>query len=149
MSFQLALLPLYPSQLSARLADARAGACVTFEGWVRNHHGGHAVTALEYEAYAVLAEKEGARIVAEVSARHELINAHCVHRVGRLELGELAVWIGVTAAHRGPAFAACRDLIDEIKARVPIWKKEYYADGVSLWVNCATRGPHAEGQAPV
>ena len=63
--------------------------------------------------------------------------------VGHLHLGELAVWVGVTAEHRGAAFDACRYIIDEAKARVPIWKKEHYADGDTAWINCATRGDHA------
>ena len=69
--------------------------------------------------------------------------AHGVHRVGALTIGDLAVWVGVSAAHRGAAFDACRFIIDEAKARVPIWKKEHYADGTSEWVNCATRGEFA------
>jgi len=67
--------------------------------------------------------------------------------VGRLNLGELAVWVGVTSEHRGSAFEACRYIIDEAKARVPIWKKEYYASGATAWINCATRGEHAEATA--
>ena len=69
-----------------------------------------------------------------------------VHRVGHLRIGELAVWVGVSAAHRGAAFTACRYIIDELKARVPIWKKEHYTSGSTQWINCATRGPFAGEQ---
>ena len=110
-----------PAGLQAALRDAHAGACVTFEG--------RGVVALEYEAFAPLAEKEGARILAEAGEKFGLLGAVCAHRVGKLEPGDMAVWIGVACAHRGAAFDACRFIIDEVKARVPIWKKEHYADG--------------------
>ena len=116
-----------------------AGACVTFEGWVRNHNEGEAVQALEYEAHQAIAEKEGARIVAEAMTRFAVTAVHCEHRVGKLGIGDCAVWVGVSADHRGAAFDACRYVIDETKARVPIWKKEHYASGATGWVNCATR----------
>jgi molybdopterin synthase catalytic subunit len=143
MSFRISSAPLDPVALAAQLLDLRAGAYVEFQGRVRNHNEGQTVHALEYEAYTALAEKEGARILAEVAARLPILGAACVHRVGRLELGELAVWVGVTSAHRAAAFEACRAIIDETKARVPIWKKEHYANGASGWINCATVGPAA------
>ena len=139
MSFHLSAQPLDPVALKASLADAHAGACVTFEGWVRDHNDGRPVQALDYEAYGPLAEKEGARIVAETLAKFPVTRVVCVHRTGALKIGDLAVWVGVASAHRGAAFDACRYLIDEIKARVPVWKKEHYADGSTEWVNCATR----------
>ena len=77
--------------------------------------------------------------VAEARAKFDVVTLACVHRIGALRIGDLAVWVGVAAAHRGAAFEACRYVIDEAKARVPIWKKEHYADGMSEWVNCATR----------
>ncbi len=125
-----------PAALRAELIDPAAGGYVAFEGWVRNHNEGQAVTRLEYEAYAELAVKEGERILAEASQRFPLLRAACVHRLGELEIGGLAVWVGVSAAHRDEAFAACRYIIDEVKHRVPIWKKEYYVSGDSGWVNC-------------
>jgi molybdopterin synthase catalytic subunit len=143
VSFRLSDQPLDPAALQRALAGVRAGACVTFEGWVRDHNDGRPVRALDYEAYPLLAEKEGARIVAEARAKFDLLAAACVHRTGGLAIGDLAVWVGVSAAHRGAAFDACRFIIDETKARVPIWKKEHYADGTSEWVNCATRGEFA------
>jgi molybdopterin synthase catalytic subunit len=126
-----------------RLEDLRAGACVTFEGRVRNHNEGRAVQALEYEAYVELGVAEGERILAEARARFEVLGIVAVHRTGALALGDLAVWVGVAAAHRGAAFDACRYVIDEVKARVPIWKKEHYVEGESAWINCATRGEFA------
>src|SRR5690606_24629339 len=101
------------------------------------------VNSLEYEAYVDLAEKEGNRILAEAQQRFDLLAVEAVHRVGHLQIGDLAVWVGVSAAHRGPAFDACRTVIDELKARVPIWKKEHYVSGATGWINCATRGAHA------
>ena len=81
-------------------------------------------------------EREGERILAEARQRFGVARVACAHRVGPLAIGELAVWVGVSAAHRGEAFDACRYIIDEVKHRVPIWKKEYYQDGDSGWVNC-------------
>jgi molybdopterin synthase catalytic subunit len=145
MSFRVSAAPLDPSDLQDALADERAGAVVTFEGWVRNRNEGQPVLSLEYEAYAPLAEKEGAKILAEAREKFALIAANASHRVGHLKLGEIAVWVGVTAEHRGAAFDACRYIIDEAKARLPIWKKEHYASGATAWINCATRGEHAVG----
>ncbi len=143
MPFRLSPNPIDSGALQRSLADVRAGACVTFEGWVRNRNEGQPVFALDYEAYSLLAEKEGARIIAEACEKFSVNSAECIHRTGHLALGELAVWVGVTAEHRGAAFDACRYIIDEAKARVPIWKKEHYASGATAWINCATRGDHA------
>ena len=118
------------------LADPAAGGYAAFEGWVRNHNEGHAVTRLEYEAFEALANNEGERIVTEAMARFGVLRAACVHRVGSLAIGDLAVWVGVSSRHRAEAFAACRYIIDEVKHRVPIWKKEHYENGDSGWVNC-------------
>ena len=128
--------PLDTAAERARVEDPACGGYASFEGWVRDFNDGRPVERLEYEAYAELAVKEGERIVAEAIERFGVRHARCVHRVGELRLGELAVWVGVSAPHRGEAFAACRYIIDEVKHRVPIWKKEYYVDGDSGWVNC-------------
>ncbi len=141
MDFRLTDQPIDPSRLMAGLGDARAGACVTFEGRVRDENEGRSVKALDYEAYAPLAQKEGQRILDEARGKFPIIGAVCVHRTGSLALGDIAVWIAVAAAHRSAAFEACRYVIDEMKARLPIWKKEHYADGATEWINCATRGP--------
>jgi molybdopterin synthase catalytic subunit len=126
------------------LLDPGAGGYASFEGWVRNHNEGMDVTRLEYEAFEDLAVKEGEKIIAEAIARFAIKHAQCVHRVGSLELGDMAVWVGVSAAHRAEAFDACRYIIDEVKHRLPIWKKEHYANGDSGWVNCerCAAAPH-------
>ncbi|GAB2658419.1 molybdenum cofactor biosynthesis protein MoaE [Arenimonas aestuarii] len=133
--FGLCDVVLDPAPLRRQLHSPQAGALATFEGWVRDHHAGRAVTALRYEAYADLAEAEGLRIVAEAARRFDIADAACVHRVGDLVPGDLAVWVGVSAAHRGPAFDACRWILDEVKSRVPIWKHERYADGDAEWLH--------------
>jgi len=128
--------PLDPGALKRTLVDTACGACATFEGWVRESNEGRRVHRLDYEAYAPVAVKEGGRIVQEACARFGVLHAACAHRVGSLDLGDLAVWVGVVSPHRAEAFEACRYIIDAIKHQVPIWKKEYYADGDSGWVNC-------------
>ncbi|MGE0115422.1 MAG: molybdenum cofactor biosynthesis protein MoaE [Steroidobacteraceae bacterium] len=122
--------------LQATLDHPTAGGFVAFEGRVRNHNEGQAVLRLEYEAFAELAVKEGQLIIDEALQRFAITGAACAHRVGLLEIGDVAVWVGANAAHRDAAFAACRYIIDEVKQRVPIWKKEHYASGDSGWVNC-------------
>ena len=121
--------------LRANLLDARVGGYASFEGWVRDHNGARLVQGLRYEAYDALAQTEGERILDEAVAGFEITDARCVHRTGDLAIGELAVWVGVTAAHRDAAFAACRFIIDEVKSRVPIWKHERYADGEVTWLH--------------
>ena len=133
--FSLAQTPIDTATLRARLLDARVGGYASFEGWVRNHNADRAVLGLRYEAYAALAESEGEKILAEAMAKFVVLDARCVHRVGDLAIGELAVWVGVSAAHRDAAFAACRYIIDEVKARVPIWKHERYAEGDAGWLH--------------
>ena len=117
------------------LASAHAGASVSFEGWVRDHNEGRAVGRLDYQAYVPLAQAEGERILVEARERFAIVKALCVHRTGTLAIGDLAVWVGASAAHRGAAFDACRYIIDEVKRRVPIWKNEHYADGESGWLH--------------
>jgi molybdopterin synthase catalytic subunit len=123
------------AELTRALANDDVGTCVTFEGWVRNTNAGRAVHRLDYQAYGALATKEGEKIIGESKARFAVLDARCVHRVGSLPIGELAVWVGVSAAHRDAAFAACSFIIDEVKLRVPIWKNEHYADGESGWLH--------------
>ena len=134
--FSFSRQPLDPAALAATLAEPAAGGYVSFEGWVRNENEGREVRRLDYEAFEELALKEGARIVEEAIERFGVRGARCVHRIGELGLGELAVWVGVASGHRAEAFEACRYIIDEVKHRVPIWKKEHYLDGDSGWVNC-------------
>ena len=141
--FRLSETPFDTATLRAELLDARVGGYASFEGWVRDHNDGRAVGGLRYEAYAALAETEGEAVLAEALAKFDILDAHCVHRTEDLAIGELAVWVGVSAAHRDAAFAACRYVIDEVKSRVPIWKHERYADGDAGWLH-----PHADGNHP-
>jgi molybdopterin synthase catalytic subunit len=134
-AFSLSDVAIDAAGLLRALESGRVGAVVTFEGRVRDHNEGRAVRGLAYEAYVELAEAEGARIIEEACARFEIAQAMCVHRIGELALGELAVWVGVSAAHRDAAFAACRYVIDEVKSRVPIWKHERYAGGEAEWLH--------------
>jgi len=133
--FDLSDQPIDSTALARALADASAGAAVTFEGWVRNENAGRSVLRLDYQAYVPLAQAEGERILGEAKQRFALVDAACAHRVGALAIGDLAVWVGVSAAHRDAAFAACRFIIDEVKQRVPIWKNEHYASGESGWLH--------------
>lgn len=140
--FELTHAAIDTESLTARLKNDEAGAFICFEGRVRNFNEGKEVLYLEYEAYEALALKEGERILQEAYQRFPIISASCVHRLGSLKLAEAAVWVAVLTRHRSEGFEACRFLIDEIKARLPIWKKEYYADGSSVWVNCAECASH-------
>lgn len=141
--FRIQPTALQPERDKLSLMTPACGGFVTFEGWVRNSNAGQQVQRLEYQAYEALALKEGNRIIDEALERFPVANALCIHRVGLLEISELAVWVGVSASHRDEAFKACRYIIDEIKHRVPIWKKEYYAGGDSGWVNCEACASHA------
>jgi adenylyltransferase/sulfurtransferase len=134
--FAFTQVPIDASSLAEPLAHDGAGGYATFEGRVRDENEGREVVDLEYEAFEPLAIAEGERIVEAAMRRHGATAARCVHRLGRLAVGETAVWVGVAAPHRAEAFAACREIIDEVKHRVPIWKKERYAGGDSGWVNC-------------
>ena len=134
--FSFSATPFDVEAAKRTLADPASGGYASFEGWVRNHNEGLPVTRLEYEAFAELAVREGERIIAEACAKFGVEHARCVHRIGSLEIGDLAVWVGASARHRDEAFRACRYIIDEVKHRVPIWKKEHYVNGDSGWVNC-------------
>lgn len=112
------------------------GGIVSFLGTVRDHHGGRAVLRLDYSAYVTMAEAEVARIVAEAESRWD-VGVAVQHRIGQLEIGDVAVAIAVASGHRDEAFVACRYVIEELKRRVPIWKKEYFADGTVSWVGAA------------
>jgi molybdopterin synthase catalytic subunit len=147
MHFRFTEGPIDTERARRELQTLSAGGYVSFEGWVRDLNEGQAVTRLEYEAFQELAVKEGDRIVAEALRRFPIKHALCIHRVGSLELGDMAVWVGVSSAHRGEAFDACRFIIDEVKHCVPIWKKEHYRSGDSGWVNCercATAPQHSQ-----
>ena len=143
--FRISHAPLDPAAFQRVLADPACGAYVQFEGWVRDHNEGRAVSRLEYEVYEPLALAEGERVLEEAVARFGVRHAAAVHRAGLMELSEAAVIVGVSAPHRGEAFDACRYIIDEIKVRLPIWKKEHYASGEAEWVNCRRCAEHAHG----
>ena len=134
--FSMSNTPIQIDALRTELAHSSAGGFCVFEGWVRNVNDGRDVERLEYEAYEPLAISEGEKVLREAEARYGYLTVACVHRTGLLEIGDCAVWVGVASAHRDEAFKACRYIIDEIKVRLPIWKKEHYVSGDSDWVNC-------------
>jgi len=136
MRFRFTPSPIDAPAARRELLDPSAGGYASFEGWVRDHNEGLVVSRLEYEAFEALAVKEGDRIIEEALRQFPIKHALCMHRIGALAIGEIAVWVGVSSAHRGEAFDACRYIIDEVKHRVPIWKKEHYLNGDSGWVNC-------------
>jgi molybdopterin synthase catalytic subunit len=119
------------------IADPAAGGEVLFVGTVRDHDAGHGVTGLSYSAHPS-AETELRRVADEVAAKYpEVIGLAAVHRTGDLAVGDLAVVVGVSCAHRAEAFHACHALIDELKATVPIWKHQRFTDGSDEWVGSA------------
>jgi molybdopterin synthase catalytic subunit len=128
--------PIAVEDVRALAADESAGAVVTFSGDVRDHDHGRPVTRLEYEGHptaaAVIAD-----VAREVAARHDVIAIAVSHRVGPLQIGDSALVAAVSAAHRGEAFRACADLVDEVKHRLPVWKHQVFTDGSDEWVNCA------------
>jgi MoaE-MoaD fusion protein len=131
--FRLVEGPLDLDAVIAEVADERAGAVATFQGTVRRQSRGREVVALEYEAYAGMAEKVMAEIADSVKARYDLCEVAIAHRTGRCEVGEVSVAIAVSAPHRQDALASCKDVIDELKERVPLWKKELY-EGGEEWI---------------
>jgi len=145
--FALSSAPLKIGELVEDFVDDRAGARVSFEGVVRNHHLGHGVAFLEYEAFPAMVEAEGGRILAGARERFALTDAAAVHRTGRLEVGEVAVWVGTLAEHRQEAFLACRWIMDEIKARLPVWKKETFSHGEAEWVGATAAQTEAAAPA--
>lgn len=141
---QIIKVPLEKIDLRKGLSSKRAGAFCSFEGRVRDRNNGRKVIALEYEAYESLCEREAKKIFHEVFAKFKIIEARCYHREGKLNVGDMAVWVGVIAVHRDDGFKACRYIIDEVKKRLPIWKKEHYEGGQSGWVACSACAPHPE-----
>jgi molybdopterin synthase catalytic subunit len=143
MEFRISSTTLRPDAWRSELEAPGCGGYATFEGWVRNRNDGQDVVRLEYQAYEALALKEGRRILEEAREKFPFEEAMCVHRVGELAIGDLAVWVAVSSVHRDEAFKACRYIIDEVKHRVPIWKKEHYVNGDSGWVNCEACAAHS------
>lgn len=142
-AFRLSEVPLSLDEAVREVASDDAGAIATFTGTTRAHSRGREVVRLEYEAYEGMAEQAMAEIADELKARYALIEVAIHHRVGVVEIGGTSVVIAVSAAHRGDALAACRDAIDALKVRVPLWKKEIYVGG-EHWV-----GSEAQYQAEV
>ncbi|OGX03126.1 MAG: hypothetical protein A3G87_07095 [Omnitrophica bacterium RIFCSPLOWO2_12_FULL_50_11] len=128
--------PISASDFLSRQPDESCGAVASFIGVVRSHEEECRVKGLYYDSYSSMAEKAIRSIIDEVKGRYEAHEIRVLHRVGWLEVGEVAVAITVTAPHRNEAFAAVRAVVDQIKERVPIWKKEVYADGTSEWMRC-------------
>lgn len=130
---------ILPADVLGRVGSPEDGAALLFLGTVRDHADGEAVRGLTYEAYVSMAEAELARIAGEAAARAGSDRVAVVHRVGELAIGDVAVAIAVSTPHRAESFDAGRYVIEEIKKRLPIWKREHYADAESRWV---------EGTAP-
>lgn len=132
-AFRLTEGPVNLTSVVVAVVDERAGAIATFLGTVRAQSRGREVIALEYEAYEEMADDVMAEIAADVTERYELCKVAITHRLGRVEVGETSVAIAVSAPHRQDALAACADVIEALKARVPLWKKELY-EGGEEWI---------------
>ena len=124
------------SELSAAVRSNTAGAVVTFSGDVRDNDHGREVSSLEYEAHPT-AQNLLEKVASEIAARHEVLSVAVAHRHGPIPIGESALVAAVAAKHRKAAFDACADLVDDVKAQIPIWKHQVFADGTDEWVNCA------------
>ena len=141
--------PIDPAGVLARVGDPSDGAVLLFLGTVRDHADGRSVDGLQYEAYQAMAEEVLAAIVAEAAERLGTDRLAVVHRVGDLAIGDVSVAIAVSSPHRAPAYEASRYVIEEIKKRLPVWKRERYTDGEVGWVRGHELGAAAEpGQRP-
>lgn len=149
----MAILTEQPIRLDPLIDQVRApdrGGIAIFLGLVRDHHQGRAVLGLDYSAYGPMAESVTREILDEVAARGSGVAVAVQHRVGALTVGEVAVAVVAASPHRAEAFEACRYVIEELKRRVPVWKRELYADGTVEWVDPTasrvtspeSRGPH-------
>jgi len=136
--YELVREPIRTAEIVAHLKAPEDGAVVVFDGIVRNHSGGRTTLYLDYEAYEPMALGKMREIGAEIRRKFPIHRIALVHRLGRLEIGETSVFIAISSPHRRAAFDACRLAIDTLKRTVPIWKKEYFADG-AVW---------AEGEVP-
>lgn len=139
MTSRLTSQPIDTAVLAASISAPDRGALVTFTGLVRDHHAGRHVVSLAYSAYGAMAEQVCADIIAAAERRWSA-NVAVSHRLGELQVGDVAVVVAVTADHRAAAFDACRWVIDELKQRLPIWKRERYADGTEAWVDPSAPG---------
>ena len=123
-----------PDKLKAQTENPKSGGFVCFEGWVRNHNHGESVEQLHYSSHQKLALQVGNQIIEQAKQKFDINEAACCHRVGELAIGDMAVWVGVSANHRKAAFAACEYILEQVKAEVPIWKNEHYTSGETGWV---------------
>lgn len=139
--------PIDQQELLSAVADPAVGAVVTFIGLTRNHNDGRKVVSLSYEAYIGMAEKEMAKLGEEARRLWKVSKIAMIHRLGEVAIGEASVSIAVSAAHRAEAFEACQYLIDELKKRVPIWKKETFVGG-EVWIGSQSGTPLSELKAP-
>ena len=128
-------VPLSVAEHEDAVADKAAGAVVSFSGVVRDSDGGRSVTELEYVGHPTAAELI-AEIAAEFAARADVQAVAVSHRIGMLGIGDIALACAVSASHRGEAFAVCAELVDEVKKRLPIWKRQVFTDGEEEWVAC-------------
>jgi len=133
--------PIDAAALLARARSSDGGVCV-FVGVVRDENEGRSTTGIEYEAYGSMAEAEIGRLLAALAQTWPQVRVEIVHRLGRLAIGDASVAVLATAPHRAEAFAACREAIDRLKTTVPIWKKEFYRDGSSDWVDPTRAAQH-------
>jgi molybdopterin synthase catalytic subunit len=133
-NFELVRAAIDAAELVRLVRAGQDGAIVTFDGFVRNESHGRETSYLEYEAYESMALGKMKEIAAQIHEKFAIHRVAIVHRLGRLEIGETSVFIAVSAPHRGAAFDACRFAIDTLKRTVPIWKKEYFADG-AVWAD--------------
>ena len=131
--------PIDLNALVAEVARTANGATILFVGTVRDVNNGRAITGMDYTAYASMAERELADIVAEAASQFETADIVVEHRIGTLALGDASVAIAVAHPHRGPAYDASRYVIEQLKQRVPIWKLEHYTDGTREWVGAHMR----------
>lgn len=138
--FRVTNKPLVLQELIEFVTDPEAGAITTFIGTTRNNNDGRKVIALDYEAYAEMAEKELVRLGEEAKKKWPICRMAIVHRLGPVQITQPSVMIAVSAAHREASFAACRFAIEEIKRTVPIWKKEVY-EGGEVWIGTQTGQP--------
>ena len=149
-SFQITFAPLDLTTLYQQAEDGRNGAIVLMSGVVRQETEGRSVLALEYQAYEPMAITIFKTIAQEIRQQWPAVNRIVIHhRTGKLQIGEISVLVAIGCPHRTEAFAACQYAIDTLKHQAPIWKKEYWADGASTWVNigdCEIRDP--EQSAP-
>ncbi len=132
--FTLSEKAIDAAALKSQTHDPQSGGFVCFEGWVRNHNNGKIVTALHYSAHEKLALQVGQDIIEQAQSRFDINQAVCCHRLGELLIGDMAIWVGVSANHRRAAFEACEFILETVKKEVPIWKNEHYQDGETGWV---------------